>query len=192
MVTPFECYQDYVALKRHFASRGYDYQKYSGKVTATADSFENRPDKSFFLRVAKMKNPSGFLLANMVENKDSWVGDLAFSQDAEAIYKQWIAKQESLTYIFKNDLLKLNEVFNDNFKIINNGLPLILKLYLQKKIQFETVCILFEILNLKKKWVDKIKDPLYNDMELKIEKYLPFLKFDRNQLKKILKDQFHK
>ena len=39
-VSPFECYQDYLALKQHFSRPDYDYVKYNGKVNARLSSFE--------------------------------------------------------------------------------------------------------------------------------------------------------
>jgi len=65
-MSAFECYKEYVALKNHFTQKSYDYVKYNGKTSVKADSFNSRKDKIFFEKLAKHKDPKGFLIANLV------------------------------------------------------------------------------------------------------------------------------
>ena len=53
MMTEFEAYQNYLALKLHFLDSNYDYIKYNGKVSASVESFKNRKDKYQFLKLSK-------------------------------------------------------------------------------------------------------------------------------------------
>ena len=106
----FDVYICYLALKRHFSSN-YDYFKYNGKVNARIDAFENRKDKFFFFKLAKRKDYKDFLLANMVNNPDVWVGDLVDSQTANETFTEWSKRQQSLGYVFGNELDELNEDF---------------------------------------------------------------------------------
>ncbi len=40
----FKTYVDYLALKRHFTTKTYDYHKYNGKVKVSFEAFQTRKD----------------------------------------------------------------------------------------------------------------------------------------------------
>ena len=52
--------------------------------------FENRKDKFFFFKLAKRNDYKEFLLANMVNNPDVWIGDLIDSETANDNFMQWV------------------------------------------------------------------------------------------------------
>ena len=117
-MTGYEAYKLYVALKNHFNSDTYDYFRYGGKTRANAKSFEMRPDKYFFIKLAKHKDPEKYVLANIIEDSTNvWVGELVNEQKAEDNYKRWLSRQESLTYIFTEELNELDEEYNNNFTV---------------------------------------------------------------------------
>ena len=72
-MTPYECYVDYLALKRHFTTESYDYFKYKGKVSAKKDAFDKRKDKFFFEKLSRNRDPHGIILANLLKSNDIWV-----------------------------------------------------------------------------------------------------------------------
>ena len=118
-MTPFEAYCEYVSLKNHFTQSGYDYFKYNGKSNLKYESFVKRNDKIFFQKLAKHEDVINFLIANFSINNKLWIKNLAYSEESENIYKQWLKRQNSLSYIFKQDLSKLDDNFDNNF-IINH------------------------------------------------------------------------
>lgn len=191
-MTGYEAYKLYVALKNHFNSDTYDYFRYGGKTKANAKSFEMRPDKYFFSKLAKHRNPERYILANIIEDSANvWVGELVNEQRAEQNYKQWLARQESLTYIFTNDLEMLDEDYNANFIVPSNNHPPLLKLLIQKKISIETLIILNDMCGFFRHWNKHIEETVIWPMiARKCKKYKPFLRFEKDKLKQIVVDKF--
>jgi hypothetical protein len=185
-MTPFETYQKFLALKMHFTS-DYDIIKYNGKVKANYDSFEKRKDKYFFYKLSKMKEPESFILSNMIENDISWIGDL-FDPEKEEVYKNWNKRQQSLSYIFSNDIKKLLPSFNENFIIKDGQHPPLLKLYRRKEVCIETLILLDEILNYFPYWNKNIQDTvIWPNIYKRLVKYKPLFHYDKAKIKNILK-----
>ena len=190
-MSAFECYKEYLALKNHFTKPNYDYFRYNGKLKTNSDSFNNRKDKLFFQKLAKHPDVHNFLIANLSDNEKYWIRELAYSEEAENRYKQWLKRQQSLTYVFKQQLGKLDSDFNQNFIVKDNEHPLLLKLFLGNDIDLETLCILLDLTGAKNHWDSKMKyDMIYDSVKLKIEKYTPFIKYDKEKMKKIVLDYF--
>jgi hypothetical protein len=191
-MTGYEAYKMYVALKNHFNSDTYDYFRYGGKTRANVKSFEMRHDKYFFNKLAKHKDTERFVLANIVEdNPNVWVGDLANEQQAELNYKTWLKRQESLSYVFTNDLDNLSPSYNDNLIVEGSNHPLLLKLLIQKKVSLETLVVLNDLCGFFRHWNRKIEeDVIWPMVYKKCKKYRPFLKFDKDKLKQIVVDKF--
>ena len=191
-MTGYEAYKMYVALKNHFNSDTYDYFRYGGKTRANVKSFEMRHDKYFFNKLAKHKDTERFVLANIIEdNPNVWVGDLANEQQAELNYKTWLKRQESLSYVFTNDLDNLSPAYNDNLVVEGSNHPLLLKLLIQKKVSLETIVVLNDLCGFFRHWNKKIEeDVIWPMVYKKCKKYRPFLKFDKDKLKQIVVDKF--
>ena len=185
----FDVYVYYLALKRHFTT-SYDFFKYNGKVKANSHSFENRKDKFFFYKLSKMPEAKKLILANLLENPKMWVGDLLESP-AHDVYQRWLKKQQSLTYIFKSEISELDPE-NPNSDLLTDGdHPRLLKLYIADKICIETLIILDDALNFFPYWEKKINDKiLWTDINNRVNKYRPFLEYDKMKTRKILIDTY--
>jgi hypothetical protein len=193
-VTPFEVYKTYLSLKNHFTKENYDYFKYCGKTRASIDSFHKRKDRYFFERTSRQKSDDEiklYFVANFIECDDPnnlWIGEMI--QNGEVVYKNWLKKIQTLSYLFKTE----SEVFinKDNFEslflIKNNQHPEILKKYLQNAITLETITILDLILDYSKDFDKKLLDPVWETVSLKLKKYKPFLNIDVVKYKKVLKE----
>lgn len=180
----------YNALKLHFNSEEYDYIKYNGKTR-----IKFIPQQQLYA-FQKLNNRYGdelknFYVSNLLENPNIWIFDL-LNQECDDIYKKWKRTQESLGYVFKNDvstILESCDDVNDVFKI-KNTFPPLMKMVQQKKITIETLLILDSILNFIDKWNRQIKEELiWKPFNLKCNKYKPFLLFDSNKMKKILREE---
>ena len=192
-MAPFEVYCEYLALKNHFSNPKYDYFKYNKKVRATISSFNKRRDKYFFEKTSrKYKDEEivNFLVANFVEStsvNQVWIGEIISS--GERTYADWTKRQQSLTYLFKeqsNELLSNNEL--ENLFSCSKGHPTILKRFLGGDISLETFVIYDRIFSFRKKFDKKLKDPVWETVSLKLQKYSPFLNIDVFKFKKILRD----
>jgi hypothetical protein len=191
-MTPSEVYQDYMALRRHFNSSSYDYFKYYGKVRGDAEnSFNKRKDKFFFEKVAKHRDPHGFMLANFVKYPKTWIRDIAYSDGAEKTYQDWLKRKESLTYLLQNDLNKLQFPFDRNFAIEDRQLSHLLVLYLGGEINIETACILTDLVGCYRYWNKQLKeDVIWQEIGQLIKKYTPFVNYDKEKVNKIVLDFF--
>ena len=190
-MTPFEAYKDYLALRNHFNSPGYDYFKYNGKVSGSVASFEKRKDRFFFEKLAKHRDPHGLMVANFIDNPKTWIKDIAYSEAASKTYEAWVKRLQSLTYLIVEDAKKLDPDFNSNFKVEDDEHPNILRLYLGGQITLETLVVLCDILGCASYWEKKMEgDPIWEETSLKIKKYRPFVKYDATKIKQRLVDIF--
>jgi hypothetical protein len=190
-MNPFEAYMKYLAMKQHFTQKGYDYFKYNGKTNASVSTFDTRKDKYYFYKLSKKDDVENFLMVNLIDNPQIWIGEL-FNEEAEAKYLDWKKRQESLSYIFKTDLNALHEDLNKNFAVEDGQHPYILKQYLRKNISLDTFVIIDDILKFAKYLNKNISDTIiWPSVDMKMNKYRAFLKYDKFKMRKILKEKFN-
>lgn len=187
----YDLYVYYLALKRHFTSN-YDFVKYNGKVKANAMSFENRKDKFFFYKLSRMREGRDLILANMLEDPNTWIGEM-MDEKAMNRYNEWQKRLQSLTYTFKRELNELDDDFDANFIVPNGQHPKLLKLYTQRRISLETLVILVQMAKCLSYWDKNISDTIvFPSINNLIGKYQPFLEYDGNKMKQIVIDKFNK
>jgi hypothetical protein len=192
-MSPFDVYVNYLGLKSHFTNPKYDYFKYNKKTRASLTSFNKRKDKYWFEKTSRKysdKEVVDFLVSNFV-SADSpsnlWIGQIINS--GERTYADWMRRQQSLTYLFKeqsNELLLANKL-EDVFKC-SKGHPIILKKFLGGQLSLETLTIYEKILGFSKTFDKKLLDPVWETVSLKIKKYNPFLNINVFQFKTILRE----
>lgn len=186
----FRVYVDYLALKRHFTTDNYDYQKYNGKVRASFDSFSTRNDVFFFYKLSKKKDWHNMILSNILKNPNIWIREI-LEESGETTFAEWEGRIGALTYTFKDDLSRLKENYADNFIPVNGQHPYVISLYLQNKISIETFTILANISNVYQRWSNEIVDKIVaGDIIRLSKKYYPFLEIDRKKFSEIVKEQF--
>jgi hypothetical protein len=187
----FKVYIDYLALKKHFTTDGYDYKKYNGKVKASFDTFQTRNDAFFFYKLSKRPESHDIMLANMIKNPKVWVRDLC-DESAEEVYLDWKKRIDGLTYQFEKDLSKLKEDYKTNFEVPQGGqYPHLLNLFIQRQISLETFSILTHISNVFPYWEKDIVDKyIASDMIKLCKKYYPFLEVDTKKFTSIIKKRF--
>lgn len=191
-MTPFDAYKTYLALKNHFSKPKYDYFKYAGKSRASVESFNKRKDKYWFERISRQKNDDevkNFFLSNFisVDNPQSiWIGQLI--REGETSYKEWIKRQQSLSYIFKQESEELLSQGNiEEILDASRQHPTILKMFLSGKICIETITIWDKIFLFRNNFDQKLLDPVWEIVSLKIQKYSPFLNICVGDYKKSLR-----
>tara|TARA_B100000686_G_scaffold113111_2_gene120752 strand:- start:3923 stop:4522 length:600 start_codon:yes stop_codon:yes gene_type:complete len=193
-VTPFETYQTYLSMKSHFTNRKYDFFKYGGKSRATMTSFNRRKDKYWFEKTSRKFSDQeviDFLLSNFVSTdtpQNLWIGEIINS--GERNYAEWMKRQQSLTYLFKEQSSELlsTKNLNEVFDCSNNKHPIVLKKYLGGEISLETLTILEKVFSFRKEFDKKLKDPVWETVSLKIKKYIPFININIFNYKKILRE----
>ena len=191
----FEVYKIYLAVKLHFTSKGrsYDFHKHLGRTTARLETFTKRRDRYFFHKLSKSYNNNtivDYFVSNFVTNTNLWVGDI-IGKTGDDNYKQWSKKIEALHYYYEQDIdfiFEQDYKFDDLFKSVNGQHPPILKMFLSKRINFETVLILDEILSFTKQLNKNINEKvLWPKLYDRMIRYKPFLTYNTTKLKMVLK-----
>ena len=191
-VTPFETYQHYLSLKNHFTNPKYDFFRYGAKTRASIASFNKRKDKYWFEKTSRKYSDEeiiDFLVSNFiaVDNPQNlWIGEIINS--GERTYADWMRRQQSLTYLFKE---QSNELFSetklDDALSCSRGHPPVLKKFVSGKIPLETLVIYDKIFLFGKTFDKQLLDPVWETVSLKIKKYSPFLNIDVFSYKRILR-----
>ena len=192
-VTPFETYQSYLSMKSHFTNRKYDFFGYGGKSRASMASVNKRKDKYWFEKTSRKYSDGeivDFLLANFVTTdnpKNLWIGEIINS--GERTYADWMRRKQSISYLFKDESEKLLEENNlEQLFECGKGHPIILKRFLGGDISLETFVIYDIIFSFSEKFDEKLLDPVWETVSLKIRKYKPFLNINVFNFKKILRE----
>lgn len=191
----FAAFAMFHALKLHFTSDSYDYQKYNGKTNVTKTTFSTRKDKYTFYKLSRklgLTELRDYYIANFLVNDVQWVGDIV-GPDSDEIYKKWLKTTQSLTYTFENDIIKLlDRVENPNelLMVRKNEFPLLMQCVQQKDVALETLIILNDLMNFFPMWEKEIYDDIvWPSFKRKCEKYKPFLSYDKEKFKQILKEK---
>jgi len=191
-VSPFETYQHYLSLKNHFTNPKYDFFKYGAKTRASVTSFNKRKDKYWFEKTSRKysdKEVVDFLVSNFTATdnpQNLWIGEIINS--GERNYAEWTKRQQSLTYLFKE---QSNELFSENelesVFDCSKGHPPVLKMFLGGKISLETLVIYDKIFLFGNAFDKKLLDPVWESVSLKLKKYSPFINIDVFNYRKILR-----
>ena len=197
----FEIYKIYLAIKLHFTSKNqsYDFHKHLGRTTARLATFTKRRDRYFFHKLSKSYNDKSivdYFLSNFVSNTNLWVGDI-IGKSGDETYKEWSKKLESLQYYYEQDIDYIIErmttkdiKFNDLFTSVNGQHPPIVKMFLAKKINFETLIILDDILKFTKGLSLSITETvLWPKLSDRMKRYKPFLTYNITKYKISLRDK---
>jgi len=197
--TGFAAYALWNALKLHFTSESYDYFKYNGKTNVSKSTFSTNKSKYHFYKLSRKYNLEelkDFYIANFIQGKGDWVGDLL--QDGDENYTKWQKTQQSLTYTFENDIMYMFDSvdgaefwhIDDYFKPIDGGWPMLITKMMHDKIKLETVCILIDIFDCMPRWEKQItEDIVWPTHRRIIKKYTPFINYDKQKFKEILKEK---
>mgnify|MGYP003339592511 FL=1 len=190
-LTPFGAYQLYMAIRSHFMTDSYDFFKYKGRMSKlNPDVYQKRQDKQYFEMVSRqlqLKQLRDLYISHFLVDR-YYPADFIMD-DAQDVYNNHLKQIQSLTYRFKEDLDKLSENgLAKSFKVSEREYPHIVLLHMRNVISIETMVVLDDLVH----YLDKF-DTFYNDdyiwrrVSRKIKKYKPFLKYDKEKMKDILK-----
>lgn len=185
---PFDAFRFYQSIKLHFESDTYDAIKYNYKTSAKPNTFWKRKDKYFFAKVGKRFNNVPDLISYYVSyfvNDTKWIGEMI---NDDTPYNQWLKTNQSISYIFEQDLYKLKaefDQFDDLFSI--NVHPNIVNKYLQGEISLETVVIINNLVGFIRNADKQITETIvWPDVSRKIRKYAAFVQYDIEKMKRII------
>ena len=175
-MSPFDTYKQYLAYKNHFTKEKYDYHKYGGRSKAKVESFYKRKDRYFFEKMSRKYNDEqvkDFFLANFVatDNPEGvWIGNII--KTGEVVYKEWMSRQQSLFYNFKQGSEDMMDLYDyEEFFDASKGHPPILKEHLGGKISVEEMCIYEKVFSFCKDYDKQLDDPVWKVVGLKTVSY---------------------
>lgn len=189
-MTPYKSAELYHSIKLHFTTEQYNYFKYSGK---TRSKFISESQYFIFDKLSKKYKDEiiEFYVANFLENPKIWVNEL-LSEESNEIFLKHKKKNQSLTYLFKEDIINLLNSYknlNDTIKVTNQ-FPILLTETFRKKINLETLIILDMISNFFPYWDKKLNDNiLWQETKFKCLKYKGFLNINLSRMRDILKKE---
>lgn len=188
----YETYCMFTALKYHFTQKNYDYFKYHGKVRGSKDTFASNKNRFKFAKLSRKYDADqlkDFIISNIIAGK-SWVGEL-FDDDAEDFYTQYMKRKQSFTYNFTNEVKALFSSDRSKlFKSTDSQYPEIINKYLQGEISLESIAVLNEFIDFFDKFDKSLgkDDIIWSKIRMSAEKLKPFLSYDKEKLKQVLKD----
>lgn len=186
----FNYYMKYLAMGKHFTTDKFDYHKYRGKTRASFDTFRTRNDVFFFHKLANKEDAENLLLANFIVNPRVFIREIV-EQEGEDRYFEWRKKIDSLTKVFKDDLNKLKDDYQENFVSNNGQHPFVMTLYIQKQITLESFTLLTNLSNIFPYWEKEIVDKFVaRDIMRLSRKYRPFLIIDEKKFKNVIRERF--
>lgn len=189
----YDLYCTYQAIKLHFTSEQYNFFQYDGKTRVSIDAFQKRRDKFLFHRLARKYRDEEmvpFLVSNFVDRDDNWTKSL-LEEEAEATYRDWKRRTDSMSKIYSEDLQKIatKENFNSLFEVKDGQHPKLLVHLMQKDVTLETMVILNNIFDFIKIWDKKIEDDIvYPKISRKVRKYGAFLNVNVDKYKILTKE----
>lgn len=190
----FSAFAIFNGIKLHFTSDSYDFFRYNGKSNVTKQNFANRKDKySFYKLSRKYRNEElvNFYVANFLVKDITWVGDIT-GAEGEENYKMWQKRNQSLNYLFKEDIMYLVDkvsTSSDMIKVKDGQYPLLLNETMQGAVSIETLSILNHMMGFFEMWNKKISDTIiWPTWKLKCEKYTPFIHYDESKFKETFKE----
>ena len=196
IMSPYDVYITYLAMKKHFTDAKFDFFRYNGKTRASVAAFNKRRDKYFFERMSRKLSDDEvkmYFIANFIatENPSAvWVGEIM--QSGERNYTALSKKYQSLTYTFKQECSTLFDEYTlPQLFDTSRGHPPIIKRYLGGDISIETFTILDMIFGFCAKIDTKLSDPVWETVSFKSKKYRPFINVDITKCKSILRDLIH-
>ena len=187
---PFTVYADYVAVKAHFTSKTYNYIQYNGKSTVTKKSFDQRKDKPFFYFLATKLNRSEnlpFFVSQFIDS-NYWIGDLIFDKkESMKRYTAWANRFESILENYRIDLINMaqNYTWKQLLTYKKGDHPELFKLVRRNAITPESYVLIDRITSFIKTTIDKLKDPIYSDLNLKYIKYGAFIPITQEKILEI-------
>lgn len=175
----------------HF-NRSYDAFKYRFKTRVTQKSYWGRPDKYQLTKIGQRFNKEIDIIRYFAAHQlagNKWVGDMIRN---EKDYTDFLARIDSLSYNFKNELDELSDYSLDGLiGQYKNNYPKIIDKYLEGSVSLETICILNSITGFIEDANSKITETiLWPDIYKKVIKYTPFLDIDRGKFTKIILNIF--
>lgn len=196
LVTPEIVKEQFQAVKLHFSTKNYNYNKYEGKVKKS-----NYKDIVPYSMIAKGKYKTDFpdfFIPGLFQNPKSNIENF-LSEDYIRTWKYWESYQRATQYYFERELLEIQDYlektklkFDSMFLIKENEMPVIYKFIVKNQVSPQTLLYLDQVIG----FIDRIdfritEKILFPKVQNRLKKLKTFLKpKEKENLKKIVQEVF--
>ncbi len=143
--------------------------------------------------MSKKKDYKTYILANLLEDPNMWIGNMVDNPESEKTYTEWAKRQQALSHVFKQDLKLLGDSFDSSLIVHEGQHPPLLSAYIGKRVSVESLIIINDLTQVFLYWDKRISDRLiWPNINTLCRKYEPFVKYDKDKMKKIVIDTFNK
>jgi hypothetical protein len=193
--TGYGAYALFLALRTHFTKEKYDFFINRGKLNTTKDAYMKRHDKHFFEKIAKRYGATelkDFFVANLLEDRH-YILEMT-EDDGEKAFQEFLARRQSFTYKFAHEIdILFSKGIKEGFAVPTNRYPLIIEQHLSNLLPCDSLVVLDDMFGFADRF-DKYlgeDDIVWSKIRLKMAKYRPFLKYDRDKIKTILREKIN-
>lgn len=189
MISPFETYKLFMAIKLHMTTDRYDVFESNGRVSGTRATFEKRNDRFLFEKIGRKFNQPRELIEYFVSNFAYGNSSVIYSGESDDYFEVWKLRKESRTHLFRTQLeqikqhLEINKMSYEDLFRIDNNVPELLNLYVGGYVHLETVVILNEFENFLPQWEPLIM--IWGDQLRILNKIKKFVKYDKTKIELI-------
>ena len=179
------------SVRLHFTSEKFDAIKYKFNRGITEDKLLSRKDTFSITKMAKrlhsIDNGIEYCVGNAIAG-ETWFP--SFTEENMLKYQKSI---QSLGHNLQQDCSKLAEKYSldECLKSAVSDYPLVVNKQMEGEINFETVIVLQKLTGFLDHANKKVQETLlWPDLYRRYKKYLPFVIFDEERIKKIVLDAF--
>lgn len=196
LATPEIVKEQFQAVKLHFSTKNYNYNKYEGKVKKS-----NYKDIVPYSMIAKGKYKTDFpdfFIPGLFQNPKSNIENF-LSEDYIRTWKYWESYQRATQYYFERELLEIQDYlektklkFDSMFLIKENEMPVIYKFIVKNQVSPQTLLYLDQVIG----FIDRIdfritEKILFPKVQNRLKKLKTFLKpKEKENLKEIVQEVF--
>jgi len=196
LVNPKEVKEAYQAIKLHFSSKNYNYNKYEGKVKLA--QFKDIAPYAMIAKGKRKDDFPDFFIPGIFQNPKAKIEHF-LSEDYISVWKYWVSYQNAPKYFFERECIELREhiekkkiQFDEMFRIKERELPLIYKLIVKNQVSPQTIFYLNQVLSFYDRINPKITENIFFPIiQKRLSKVETFVKpREKGELKKIVRDVF--
>lgn len=189
----YQAYRYYQALKLHFTKDNFDVFV-NPKVKCSYQKYEGRNDYYLFEKLARKYPTDADLIQYFVSNFAYGHKEVVYEdEESKEFFLQWNRRKESISKVLDDDLGKIilyaekNKLKkSDVLDIPNDGLPLLLSMYIGQHIAIESLRIIDDYIPMIDNWRKIPTLFLWEDELRKIIKLKRFVKYDKIRVDKIM------
>lgn len=192
-MTGHQAYRYYQAIKLHFTKDKFDVFV-NPNVKCSVEAYEKRNDYYLFEKLARKYPDDADLIQYFVSNFAYGHKEVVYEdEESKEFFLQWNKRKESISKVLDDDLSKIilyaekNKLKeNDIIGIPDEGLPLLLSMYIGQHISIESLRILDDYIEMLDKWKQSSTLFLWQDEFRRIIKLKRFVKYDKIRVDKIV------